>query len=112
MSKSIGLALALFVFAAPITAQANAIDYNVSLIPVFGSTGGTGSFSVDGPIDPFFQNFTPGGGLLSLDLSIGGQTFSLSNGVSAGVTFLFGNFSSLDYHGAVVDLGKSLGFRL
>jgi len=115
MLKSVSLALALFATCAvAVGAQASTISYNLVLTPLTGSTGGTGSFSVTGPIDSFFQNFTTSTGLLSLDFLIGGHQFSLGP-TSLGnenVTFVGGNLFGIQYSGFIQDIGQSLSLSL
>jgi hypothetical protein len=97
--------------------HATTVTYNLTLTPDagLGPLGGTGSFSVTGPISPTFQNFTPGssGGLLSLDFVIGTHDFSLaSSSGNAVVTFVNGSLFGILYSGSIVNLGQSLSLSI
>lgn len=96
----------------PARAATIAFDVLLTPLPGFGPTGGTGSFSVTGPINPNFQDFSTSTGLLSLSFSIGGQNnFTLANSQgNEHVTFLSGNLFGLLYNGSVI--GQSLFLNL
>jgi hypothetical protein len=115
MAKSIVLRALLFAslafLAFPVSGGASTITYDLTLTPGagLGPLGGTGSFSVTGPISSSFQSFTTSSGLLSLDFHLGGHDFSLAN--SAGtpvVTFLSGSLFNVTYLGTIVNIGQGL----
>jgi hypothetical protein len=94
-------------------ARADAITYHLTLTATSGPLGGTGSFSVAGPIDSFFQNFTSSTGLLSLNFDIGGHDFSLANSPgNTNVTYVSGSLFGIQYFGTIVDIGQSLSLSI
>jgi hypothetical protein len=80
------------------------ITYELTLTPLLGTTAGTGWVTVDRPIGPGFDSFSPDNGLLSLEFHIGGNVFTLGNAdpdFTPNVTFAFGHLFNISYFGAI-----------
>lgn len=75
--------------------------YSLTLNNAFGPEGGTGAFTIDGPIASTGRSFfSAGHGLTSLSFSIDGNNFSLANELgSARVIFNNGNLIKVAYSG-------------
>jgi hypothetical protein len=84
------------------TAQASAVTYDLTLQGIYGGlVGGTGSFTVDGPINSTgLETFTVSDGL-DLSFTIDGNTFSSAPGGYASVTFNNGQLQSIGYAGTL-----------
>jgi PEP-CTERM motif len=107
--KSVGLATAMF--ALLLTGNAYALTYDLSLNPTIGSEAGTGTLTISGPVaNSGISTFTEGGGLTSLNFSIGGGNFTLANDLfNASVTFNNGSLISILYVGLSNGISMSLG---
>jgi hypothetical protein len=122
MSRSLSLALALFILggiAGPTEAQADTLTGNFTLTPTTGSTGGTGSFTVTAPLSitttegllTFTTILPPVFSLDSLDFKIGGHDFSLANAllvIHPSVTLLNGDLVGIVYAGQNNDFSFSI----
>ena len=120
MSRSLRLALALFILggiAGPTEAPADTLTGNFTLTPTTGSTGGTGSFTVTAPLSittlgllTFTTSFPGGLFLQSLDVEIGGHDFSLADAniiIPRSVTLFNGNLVGMSYVGTIIEPTKS-----
>ena len=107
--KSVALVTAMLALLS--TGNAHALTYDVTLNPTLGSEAGTGTFTINGPVaNSGISTFTEGGGLTSLNLSIGGGSFTLANDLfSASVTFNNGSLISILYVGLSNGISMSLG---
>jgi hypothetical protein len=125
MSRSLSLALALFILggvAGPTETQADTLTGNFTLTPTTGSTGGTGSFTVTAPLSittggllTFTTTLPPSLFLQSLDVEIGGHDFSLANAMTIfhpSVTLFNGNLVDVGYTGAIFETNKTFFFSL
>lgn len=85
--------------------------YNLTLTNTIGPEGGSGSFTIDGPVaNTGLSVFTAGHGLASLNFSIDGNNFSLANELlNANVIFNDGNLVSVAYLGSLNGFNFDLG---
>jgi hypothetical protein len=116
MSRSLRLALALFILAGiagPTEAPADTLTGNFTLTPTTGSAGGTGSFTVTAPVPitnlgllTFTTTLPPFLFLQSLDVEIGGHDFSLANAITIfhpSVTLFNENLVGMEYLGLIIE---------
>jgi len=112
-SKLRACAFAMFVVAGFATsANATPVTYDLTLTPISPlDFSGTGSFTIDGPVNPAInQTFSvSNGGLLALQLNIAGHTYSLANATSPNspVDFVLGSPSAIGFAAGTVDVGIS-----
>ena len=106
--KSVALASILLAFFSTGGVKASTLTYNLVLSNTSGPENGIGSFTINGPVaSTGVSVFTAGSGLTSLNFTIDGSSFSLSNAlVNASVIFSGGNLTSIAY------LGAANGFQL
>jgi PEP-CTERM motif len=85
--------------------------YNLTLTNTIGPEGGSGSFTIDGPIaNTGLSVFTAGHGLTSLNFSIDGSSFSLANELlNSSVIFNDGNLINVAYLGSLNGFNLDLG---
>lgn len=93
------LAVSSFAAAAPITYYLTLTDNDGPPI-----TDGTGSFTIEGPIDPVYQNFGlfGTGAVTAFSITVEGHTFDMTDGVSAPyvlITFISGALAGISYSG-------------
>jgi hypothetical protein len=108
MSKKFSILIPAMVVLATIglanSANASPITYDLTLTPQISNVaGGTGSFTIDGPINSSgFQGFTAASSTLTaLNFMIGGNTFNLSQASNSGsaVDFINGMLEAVTYTG-------------
>jgi hypothetical protein len=109
LKSAAGIALGLALMQA--TAKA---DYDLTLIPLAGQDGGTGTFSVAGPVPNsgwFFFDAAGSGAnqLTAFDITIDSHTFDLSDAVSdSSGAFYNGSLAGLFYNGSIGALHLSV----
>ncbi len=103
-------ALALVVLSLLSTVAAKASTYNVTLTNLGGGVVCNGQFDIAGSVSSTgFSNFVEGSNLNSLNFSIGGKNFTLSNDfLPAVVTFKNGDLFSIAYAGVLGSFQFSL----
>ena len=90
--------------------SAKASTYDLSLVSSIGLSGGSGSFTVNGPVGTDLSTFTEGGGLTSLNFAIAGYNFSPDIDLTkASVTFNNGALTGIVYLGALDGFKLDLG---
>jgi len=106
------LALVIGLVAAPLSAHASSVTYDLTLTNIFGNvTDGTGTLTVDSAVNPFYsayyENGTPGATLQNLVFHIGGDTFTLADSIGgANAVFIGGSLFSITYLGTIDTLSK------
>jgi hypothetical protein len=113
------IAAALFAAQIPVAAKASTLTYNLSLNPIFGPEGGTGSFTIAAPPVGSSGTLTQVNGLTAMDFKIDGLDFALNS--SSQVTYFYQGsnlvLASLFYGGTIgtsqllsITLGSSGGY--
>ncbi len=97
------IAATLFAALIPGAAKASTLTYNLSLNPIIGTEGGTGSLTIVAPPVGSSGILTQGNGLTALDFKIDGLDFTLNN--TSEVTYFYQGsnlvLASIGYSGQI-----------